>query len=132
MTDEKTEAPAKPAWTRCKACRQRLWNDRIDIEVHRSICPADLLRTIKALTKRVERLEERPVPHVVEPATGPAIDFEQEAPWPDAGPEEEDDLPEVPDIAASGPVPTVRPSSIFDDEDDEDDLDPASIRASIR
>lgn len=131
-----TASPGKPAWTRCQACKQRLWNDRVDIEVHRAVCPADLLRALKRLTKRVDELEKRPVAHVVELEAGPRLDFEHEAPWPDApqtgGPEEDDEPLEVPDVAppASAPPAPVR-SSYFDDEDDEEDLDPAAIRASI-
>jgi hypothetical protein len=131
----------KPAWTRCDRCKQRLWNDRIDIEVHRAVCPADMARTIRRLAKdlerltgRVEELEARPEAHVVEVEGGPALDFEHEAPWPDVpqagGPDddEEEDAPfEVPDIA-----PSVLRSAYFDDEDDEDDVDPAGIRTSVR
>jgi hypothetical protein len=144
-TDRTDRLDAKPAWTRCGACKQRLWNDRVDIEVHRAVCPADLLRALRRLTKtvdkleaRVEELERRPEAHVVELEGGPVLDFEHEAPWPDAppadGPEddEEDGVPaEVPDIAPPASLARPRPS-YFDDEDDEDDLDPASIRASVR
>jgi hypothetical protein len=144
-TDRTDRLDAKPAWTRCGACKQRLWNDRVDIEVHRAVCPADLVRSLRRLSKalekmeaRVEELERRPEAHVVELESGPVLDFEHEAPWPDvpvsAGPEDDDEegAPlEVPDIAppaTSGPPR----SPYFDDEDDEDDLDPASIRASVR
>jgi hypothetical protein len=129
-----TPAEAKPAWTRCPKCKQRLWNDRIDVEVHGQRCPADLERALKRLTKRVEELERRPVAHIIEPDVGPRLDLEHEAPWPDApedsGPEDddEDDVPvEVPDVAP----PPVR-SAYFDDEDDEDDLDPTATRTFMR
>jgi hypothetical protein len=145
VTSTAERAEAKPAWTRCQACKQRLWNDRVDIEVHRAVCPADLLRALRRLTKTVDKLEarvveleRRPEAHVVELEGGPALDFEHEAPWPDAptsaGPDDDDeeDVPvEVPDIAPPAGSSVPRPS-YFDDEDDEDDLDPASIRASVR
>lgn len=134
--------PTKPAWTRCPACKDRLWNDPIDIEVHRQHCPADLERALekmgKALEKairRIDELERRPVPHTVQPEMGPRLDLEHEAPWPaDQAPVEEaptvylgDDEDEEP---APAPAPPSRPS-YFDDEDEEEDLDPASIRTSM-
>lgn len=60
-----TETVTKPIWTRCKGpkgegngCRQRVFNNPIDIELHRQHCPADLERTVKLLTDRVDKLEK--------------------------------------------------------------------------
>lgn len=147
-TDRTDRLDAKPAWTRCGACKQRLWNDRVDIEVHRAVCPADLARALRRLAKavekmeaRIEELEKRPEAHVVELESGPVLDFEHEAPWPDAplagdGPEDDEDddgPPEVPDIVHSViQPPTGRASYFDDDEDDDDDVDPTAIRASVR
>lgn len=118
-TTEKAEA--KQIWTRCPKCRQRVWNDRIDIEVHNQRCPADLERALKRLTKRVEDLE-RAEP-VVLPAmeAGPRLDLEHEAPWPadevavpvpPAEVDEDEPFEEVP------VAPTTVRSAYFDDEDD--------------
>lgn len=93
----------KPVWTRCPSCKQRLFNDKIDIETHRGLCPADLKRAITRLASRVEELETQ-VDELgrITPADGPAIDLEDVAPWPgEATDSSDDDLdtdePEDPD-----------------------------------
>jgi len=138
MTTTPPEAPpAKPAWTRCDQCKQRLWNDRIDIEVHRAVCPADLKRTIRNLgralddaVKRIELLEQRPVAHIVELEAGPSLDFEHEAPWPADAPQEPvlDDEPDIEPLAPSPTVPATRARSPWGDDDEDDDYDGRPIR----
>lgn len=64
-TTTTTERPQKPVWVRCKGsgtgdsigCKQRVYNDPIDIDLHRRHCPADLERTVKALDRRFTALE---------------------------------------------------------------------------
>lgn len=122
----------KPAWTRCPKCKDRLWNDRIDVEVHGQHCPADLQRGLRRLLRRIEELEKRPVPHVIEQGQAERLDLEHEAPWPtDVAADLESDLdfdpepePYIQSVQPAPPIaPAARRSPFGDDEDDDDDDD---------
>lgn len=64
-TTSTDERPKKQVWVRCKGsgngdsngCRQRVYNDPIDVEQHRQHCPADLERTVKDLERRLILVE---------------------------------------------------------------------------
>ena len=112
-----TTTPPKPVWIRCKGsgkgesngCRQRVFNDRIDIELHKQHCPADLERVVKLLTDRVDKLEK---------AEPEQIDLEDVSDdWPDSDEDSVDGPDERP-----APVPAaahVNAASTSDDEDDD-------------
>jgi hypothetical protein len=79
---------AKPVWTRCPGCRQRLFNDNIDIEAHRPVCPQLLLRKITNLEKAAEKRDERiELLESAGPIEIPAgVDLDSVADWPDDQP----------------------------------------------
>lgn len=98
---------AKPVWTRCKGCRDRVYNDPVDISIHRDHCPADLLRKLDTLTKKVDALDKAVDELGEEPEE--QIDLDAVAPWPDE--EESDGVDEA--------------AALDDDDelDEDDDLD---------
>lgn len=121
------EKPAKPAWTRCPKCGDRLFNDPIDIEKHSHHCPADLLRELRRLTGRVEELEKRPVavatpaPTVLEPA----LDFEGIAPWSgDVASEEEEPVEAgiFEEVLHAVPAAVAPAIDDYGDEDDDEEI----------
>lgn len=125
----------KPVWTRCPSCKERLFNDKIDIEVHRKHCPAELLRKIEALARRLLDLEEQvdELGRATPEATG--IDLDDVAPWPaDIDPPtiDEDDVDdaatfdELEQTAATSPAyyPAIDRD---DDEDDAVTISPAPV-----
>lgn len=69
----------KPIWTRCIGCKQRVFNDQIDISAHKGNCPADLRRDLKNLAIRLdERISDLETAEP-EPVTIPS----EVAEWPD-------------------------------------------------
>lgn len=84
----------KPMWTRCPGCKDRVYNDQLDIGIHRGHCPADLQRKIQDLDRRLRAVDKRLDELDEDLAIEPAVDPDAIAPW-----TADDDLLEEPDEA---------------------------------
>ena len=117
-----TDTTAKPMWTRCKrGCKQRIYNDHIDIDNHNRNCPADLKRDIANLTRTIQQLDSDLSARIddleqhepAEPAMDPfAIDEEDDQDEPEADDIEEDE--EAATVARA--TPTYDPDDYYSDQ----------------
>lgn len=103
-----TDTASKPMWTRCPGCKDRILNDKLDIGIHRQHCPADLLRGIQDLNRRLKELATR-VDELQQDVAEPAIDLDDVAPWPD---DDEDDTDTI-DDDEDEPASTAGTSSLY-------------------
>jgi hypothetical protein len=81
MTD--TTSPSKPMWTRCPGCKDRVFNDKLDIGIHRQHCPADLQKRLQELDRRFTLLERNVEGLDQQVSAEPALDPDDVAPWDD-------------------------------------------------
>lgn len=65
MTDTtSTSTPPKKMWTRCSGCKDRIFNDPHDINIHAQHCPQDLLLALQKL--RLAVVGDKDIPGTVE------------------------------------------------------------------